>query len=92
MKKKFIIMHENDNCATMLENIRKNEEVMIQNNSIKINHNIPLGHKIALKTIKKGEKIIKYGEIIGLATDDITTGDWIHTHNIKSYYMEGIER
>ena len=32
--------------------------------------------------------IIKYGEIIGIATDDIHIGEWIHVHNIKSHYLE----
>ena len=36
--------------------------------------------------------IKKYGEIIGVATNDINMGDWIHTHNIKSYYLEEIEK
>ena len=59
---------------------------------IKILQNIPLGHKFALLDIKKGAYIKKYGEIIGVATSDINMGDWIHTHNIKSYYLEEIEK
>ncbi len=46
--------------------------------------NIPLGHKIALRDIKKGEKIVEYGEIIGVATQDIPKGTHVHTHNIRS--------
>lgn len=42
------------------------------------------GHKIALKDIKKGEKIIKYGFPIGHATENIKEGEWVHTHNIKT--------
>lgn len=50
--------------------------------------NIPAGHKFALKEIKKGETIIKYGQIIGRATADIKSGDWVHTHNVKSHLDE----
>lgn len=46
--------------------------------------NIPLGHKVALKDIKKGEKVVEYGEVIGVAIDDIPAGAHVHTHNIKS--------
>ncbi len=49
---------------------------------------IPAGHKYALKDIKKGETVIKYGQIIGRATTDINTGEWVHTHNVKSHLDE----
>ncbi|MBR0190361.1 MAG: UxaA family hydrolase, partial [Clostridia bacterium] len=52
---------------------------------------IPAGHKFALKDIKKGEYIIKYGEIIGRATEDIKAGEWVHTHNVKSHLDEKVE-
>ena len=37
-----------------------------------------------MKEIKKGEKVIKYGEPIGQATRDIKKGEHVHVHNIKS--------
>ncbi|MFX1358436.1 MAG: UxaA family hydrolase [Promethearchaeota archaeon] len=92
MKNKFIIMHKDDNCATSLEDIPKDAEIIINDDSIKLNHDIPLGHKFSLRDINKGELIKKYGEIIGIATEDIRMGDWIHTHNIKSHYLEKIEK
>ena len=49
---------------------------------------IPAGHKYALRDIKKGETVIKYGQIIGRATADIKSGDWVHTHNVKSHLDE----
>ncbi len=90
MKKNFIVMDTTkDNCGTTLDDISKNEEIKINDNLfVKINHNIDLGHKFALKDIKRGEYLFKYGEIIGIATEDIKAGDWIHIHNIKSYYLE----
>lgn len=42
------------------------------------------GHKIALRDIKEGEDIIKYGYAIGHATEDIKEGEHVHTHNIKT--------
>ena len=44
---------------------------------------IPAGHKKAIKPIKKGEKVIKYGNPIGVATADIAEGEWVHTHNVR---------
>ena len=45
---------------------------------------IPAGHKIALRPIAKGEKVIKYGCPIGTAQSDIKEGEWIHSHNLKT--------
>lgn len=52
--------------------------------------NIPAGHKFALCDIKKGEFIIKYGEVIGRAKEDIAKGQWVHTHNVKSHLDENV--
>lgn len=44
----------------------------------------PIGHKIALKDLSKGDTIIKYGEDIGRAIADIRKGEHVHVHNIKT--------
>ena len=51
---------------------------------------IPAGHKFAVRDIPKGEFVVKYGEIIGRATQDIRTGEWVHTHNVKSHLDESV--
>ncbi len=45
---------------------------------------VPLGHKVALKPIKKGDTIIKYGHDIGHAVADIPKGGHVHVHNVKT--------
>ena len=51
---------------------------------------IPAGHKYALCDIKANDFIIKYGEIIGRATCDISKGEWVHSHNVKSHLDESM--
>ena len=93
MEEKFIIMHSDDNCATSLAEIPKDEEIIIDGDRIIIiNQKIPFGHKFAIKNINKGDLVKKYGEIIGITIEDIKVGDWIHIHNIKSYYLEMIKK
>jgi len=91
-KDNFVIMNPKDNCATALENIIKDTKIKIEENIIKVSQEIPMGHKFALLNINKGELIIKYGEIIGIATQDIKAGDWIHTYNITSHYLEEVKK
>jgi len=88
MKNKYIIMNIEDNCATSLDKIPQDEELEINNSLIKIKQEIPFGHKFALKNINKGNHVIKYSEIIGIAIKDIKAGDWVHIHNIQSHYLE----
>ena len=53
--------------------------------------NLDDGHKYALKDIKAGENIIKYGNPIGHATEDIKAGDHVHTHNVKTNLCGNLE-
>ncbi len=53
--------------------------------------NIEDGHKYAARDIAKGENIIKYGQPIGHATEDIKKGAHVHTHNVKTNLSEKLE-
>ena len=45
---------------------------------------VPIGHKVALQDIKKGDTVIKYGQDIGKAVADIAKGEHVHVHNLKT--------
>ena len=47
-------------------------------------NDIPIGHKLAIKPIKSGDAIIKYGVDIGRAVKDIGAGEHLHVHNVKT--------
>ncbi len=53
--------------------------------------NLENGHKYALRDIKCGENIIKYGNPIGHATEDIKKGDHVHSHNVKTNLSGNLE-
>lgn len=81
-----IIINSKDNVATAVATLKKGQRVSINVNGKKIeivlNEGIPFGHKFAIKAISKGQEIIKYGEPIGIATEEIKRGDHVHIHNI----------
>jgi len=52
--------------------------------SLKALDAVPLGHKVALRDIRTGETILKYGHDIGRAVADIGRGRHVHTHNLKT--------
>jgi len=45
---------------------------------------IPFGHKIAVASMAAGAPVIKYGEVIGVATAEIRPGQHVHVHNVRS--------
>jgi len=76
----FIIIHEIDNVAVVLRPFKKGEVVA----GVTLLEDIPQAHKVALKPIKNGEDVIKYGFPIGHATKDIKVGEHVHTHNVAT--------
>lgn len=80
---------QEDNVATVFGDIKKTDLVEIidkkgEKNTLESLADIPYGHKIAVYEIKKGTDIIKYGSSIGMATENIKVGDYVHIHNVVS--------
>lgn len=84
MGKRMIIMHPKDNVGVLLEDVDAGDICSAESIEVKSLEKIEFGHKVALKNITRGEDIIKYGEKIGYALEDIKKGQWIHRHNIES--------
>lgn len=83
-----VVMNETDSVATVTQNISAGQNVTYalkdKTFTIKSNVDIPIYHKIAIRNIKKGKEVLKYGERIGYATEDIKIGDHVHTHNLSN--------
>ncbi len=56
--------------------------------SVMILASIPRGHKVSLADMTEGEAVIKYGVVIGRASQPIRLGEHIHLHNCKSQFDE----
>ena len=87
----LIIHDEKDNVAVVvIEKTSKNQEctgwIMENDKTINIKsiNEIPLGHKIALKDLKEGDTILKYGHDIGKVVKSIKKGEHVHVHNVKT--------
>ena len=80
----FIKINKDDNVAVALKPIAKGTTVDVAGSSVTMLEDIPQGNKFAIKPIKKGDAVIKYGFRIGYAQADVEVGGWIHTHNLKT--------
>ena len=86
---KLIHIHPMDNVVVALDAMTRGEQVELTGGKVvTASEDIPRGHKVALKEIKAGESIMKYGCAIGSATRDILPGEWVHTHNVKTGLSE----
>ena len=87
-QKRAIVMNSKDNTATAVEAIEAGTDVVVsisgEDISVPVQHKIPFGHKFSLRSIEPGAAVIKYGEIIGYATQTIRTGEHVHVHNLES--------
>lgn len=84
-----LIINDDDNIAVAIEKISKGSDVdckMKDGTTIKINarDDIQIYHKIAIKDVSKDSKVVKYGQYIGIAADEIKKGEHVHEHNVIS--------
>jgi hypothetical protein len=84
---RLLLLSARDNVLVATATIEAGEEILVNGRSVRVAVKLPLGHKVAVREIALGEKIIKYGVPIGSATLPISTGEHVHTHNIKSDYL-----
>ncbi|MEO8754722.1 MAG: UxaA family hydrolase, partial [Casimicrobiaceae bacterium] len=73
-----------DNVAVALRALRAGEPLTLDGRALIIDRDIAVGHKIAAHAIAAGDTILKYNCPIGIATQAITAGAYVHTHNVKS--------
>lgn len=80
-----ILLDAKDNVATCTSAASKGDTIKILGGGqVVCTEDIPVWHKVALRAIGKGDKVFKYGEIIGEASDDIAEGAWVSHENIFS--------
>lgn len=81
-----IVISERDNIAVCLRDIEPGSDVSIRRGqemiSVAAIDPIPRGHKIAVQEIAEGDKVLKYGEVIGQASQNIGLGNHVHVHNV----------
>ncbi len=86
MKRAFRI-HESDNVATLLADVAE-EDIQITGvsvgDAVHCSEPVKLGHKVAVAEIAVNSPVIKYGVVIGMASQSIRAGQWVHLHNCRS--------
>lgn len=78
--RRILTLHPQDNIAVALADIAAGE---IDNaTGLKALSSVKQGHKIAVEAINAGQNVIRYGQTIGQATEDIAAGEHVHIQNL----------
>ena len=87
----FVVHDENDSVGVVVvEGVKTGQKlsgwIMDQDKDITIEakSEIPIGHKLAIRPLKSGDTVIKYGVDIGKVVAPIPKGAHAHVHNIKT--------
>lgn len=73
-----IRLHPLDNVLVTSRRLAKDSRV----EGVAALADVPAGHKIAVADVAAGKPILKYGQVIGVATEAIPAGAHVHTHNL----------
>lgn len=76
MTAKYIRVHPHDNVAIVVapEGARPGD---LFESGLAARELIPQSHKVALRNFETGEPVLRYGQVIGLATRDFNAGNWV---------------
>lgn len=82
----IVINQDKDNVLVVTDYMKQGDKVHYKINDIKCSiillEDIPIYHKVSMWDLKSGDKIIKYGEVIGIAKNPIAAGEHVHIHNM----------
>lgn len=82
-----LLLAPGDNIAVAASELPAGTEREIAGRRVVLEQAVQVGHKFAVRRIGKGERVIKYGAPIGVATQDIAPGAYVHLHNCTSDYI-----
>ena len=84
---RLILLDPRDNVLVVRSRLRAGDALDLGGGAVaNADKDVPLAHKVARRAIRAGEKILKYGAPIGVATADIPAGTHVHVHNVRSDY------
>lgn len=84
---RLLRIHRDDNVLIVVRPIRAGDRDLLDGRDVVFAQDIAIGHKVAAREIKEGDKIYKCGVPIGSAKAAIPLGGHIHLHNLKSDYI-----
>ncbi|MEG1050894.1 MAG: UxaA family hydrolase [Janthinobacterium sp.] len=83
----LLLMSPEDNCLIARTALASGDVVAIDGLPVTLAQDIQIGHKVARRALAVGDKVLRYGALIGSITAPVAIGEHIHTHNLASDYI-----
>ncbi|MBI3209962.1 MAG: altronate dehydratase [Candidatus Solibacter usitatus] len=77
-----IHLHPKDNIAIARASLPSGMLIEVEGQMMATLDSVPMGHKVALRRIEAGGRVVRYGQDMGAARTAIDAGRWVHTHNV----------
>jgi hypothetical protein len=88
----MVVLSPGDNVGISLRGIAAGEDATDGGGrEVPSLEEVPQGHKIALRPIGQGDKIVRFGVAVGIASAAIGAGRLVHVHNVRSQYLTNDE-
>lgn len=82
-----ILLHKDDNIVVTVADIRTGQRIVLDGERVLATADVSVGHKLARRALRTGDKVFKYGAPIGSMTAPAAKGAHVHVHNMKSDYL-----
>jgi altronate hydrolase len=86
-----ILLHPEDSVAIARKNIDTGRDFEVNGVAVRTLAPIPAGHKVAIRPVRAGDPVYRYGNVIGFASAAIQPGEHVHVHNLGYQELEAAE-
>lgn len=85
----FLAHNKGDHVAVAVHDVEPGENLVnfldgSEQMTVQVTEAVPLSHKVALVDIAEGDDVIEYSLRVAIASKNITKGQYVHTHNVRS--------
>ena len=87
LDRRVLLLHPQDNCLIACTPLATGTRLRLDRGEITLSQDVALGHTIARQTLRSGDKVLRLGAVIGSVTREVSPGEHLHLHNLKSDYL-----
>ncbi len=84
---RLLLLHPDDDCVVARVAVPAGATVTVSGEQVRLDADLPVGHKLARRVLARGEVVRKCGALIGRTSAVVRVGEPLHLHNLQSTYL-----
>ncbi|MGV9799263.1 UxaA family hydrolase [Mycobacterium sp. NPDC003449] len=85
--RELLLLDPGDNTLAVRRPLTAGTDLLIDGYRVRIDRELPVGHKVSRVDLPVGSHVRKYGAVIGTTIAEVRRGEHLHTHNFTSNYI-----